>query len=187
MKKILWILIFILALVTSAYGSGLSPVSGGKVDLATGTSGSLPYTSVSGVPNFVTSPTWTAVPFNAADFTGSGSMTWTVYGGSIQDFSYTISGKTMTVNFRIMSTTVGGSLDTQLMIKIPAGKVAASPGNNMMPLLAGDNTTTMSLGMMAVFGTNQYIYLYKSGVISATWSASTVNTGVAGSITFQIQ
>jgi len=179
MKKIVLGILLYLVIVTSAYGSGLSPVSGGQIDLSTGTTGSLPYSSISGGPQF------TSVPFNASDFFGSGSMTWTVSSGNVQTFQYVIIGNMMTINFSIANTSVGGTPDTALRIKIPAGKRPST--YYRLPILVSDNNgSTMALGT-AILQIVNYIECYKDGGVFNNWAASSSNTRVSGSFTFSIQ
>ena len=66
-----------------------------------------------------------AVTFNAADFTGNGTMTWTVAAGDVTTFRYAIQGKVMTVWLRLVSSTVGGVADSRLRVKIPASRTAS--------------------------------------------------------------
>ena len=66
---------------------------------------------------------WTAVPFNAADFTAAAG-TWTVIAGDVITFRYTLVGKIMFVALYVrgnVSTTTG-----ELRVKIPGGYTAAA-------------------------------------------------------------
>ena len=67
---------------------------------------------------------WSSVAFNAANFTGNGSMTWTVASGDQSTYAYVEIGKTMIVSFDILTTTVGGTPNPLLMIAIPNGRTA---------------------------------------------------------------
>jgi hypothetical protein len=67
----------------------------------------------------------TDVAFNAGDFTGGGSQTWTVTAGEVSTFRYAIFAKTMRVWFTIKGSTVGGTPNSALSIKIPGGKASA--------------------------------------------------------------
>jgi len=63
---------------------------------------------------------WNDVPFNAGDFTGSGSMIWTVTAGNIVTRRYTLVGHTMSYACFIQSTTVGGTPSNELHVALPA-------------------------------------------------------------------
>ena len=62
---------------------------------------------------------WTAIPYNAANFTGSGSMTWAVEAADVTFLRYVLLGKTCVVTFGLANTVVGGTLSTTLKITIP--------------------------------------------------------------------
>jgi len=64
--------------------------------------------------------------FDAADYTGNGSMTWTVASGDVVVDLYQQIGKQLTVWFTANTTTVGGTLNTTLRKKIPGAFSAAS-------------------------------------------------------------
>jgi hypothetical protein len=62
---------------------------------------------------------WTAVPFNAANFTGASGMTWTVSSGNIITNRYTYIGKTMIWLLSMTGSILGGSLSTSLILTPP--------------------------------------------------------------------
>jgi hypothetical protein len=62
---------------------------------------------------------WISVPFNAANFFGSGAMTWTVTAGAVAVFQYTLIGRTAIVAFYVGPTTIGGTSDTYLQVTLP--------------------------------------------------------------------
>jgi|SRR5215831_4136970 len=68
---------------------------------------------------------WTDVPFNAADFGGSGSLTWTVTAGNIITRRYALVGKTMVYSAYIQGSSVGGTPNNELHIAIPSPFTAA--------------------------------------------------------------
>jgi hypothetical protein len=59
---------------------------------------------------------WITPAFSAGDFTGSGSMTWTVSSGDVVTMTYRLSGRTLTVVFSLDTTTVGGTASFGLLI-----------------------------------------------------------------------
>lgn len=127
--------------------------------------------------------TWTTQAFNAADFTAIGSMTWTVDSGDVLTYAYLIVGKMMTVAFWLQNTSIGGTLDSNLLIKIPAGKIAAKRIANALIYF---NNSLDGIGMCFVIGGESNIRLSKS-LSAPNWSASTNGSFYLGTITFEIQ
>ncbi len=127
--------------------------------------------------------TWTTPSFDAANFTGTGSMTWTLAAGDVTTYAYTITGKTMQLSFYLVTTTVGGTLSTGLGIKIPASKTSTKRMQNTVRywdnLVEGVGTAEVTAG-----GT--VVYIYKNTYSSANWTASTDQTYIMGQITFEI-
>jgi hypothetical protein len=70
---------------------------------------------------------WIAPAFSAGDFTANGAMTWTVENGDVRVY-YWLRGRSLQVSIRLSSTSVGGTLDTKLLMKIPGGFTAAFIG-----------------------------------------------------------
>lgn len=125
---------------------------------------------------------WVTPTFNAGDFTGNGSMTWTLASGDVDTLAYTIQGKKMTVSFVLNTTTVGGTLNTNLQILIPASKTAAKSMVN--PVYVFDNlVATTAYAQVNTAGTTISIIKFGAG----NWNASTNQTYVLGQITFEIQ
>jgi hypothetical protein len=125
---------------------------------------------------------WTTPAFDAGNFTGNGSMTWTVESGDVATYAYIINGKTMTVAFGISGTTVGGTPASTLQIAIPASKVSTKGMSNALSL-AIDNTTARE-GRVTVSAGGTVISCTLTS--QSEWSASTNNTAVFGQITFEI-
>src|SRR5687767_3216414 len=67
---------------------------------------------------------WTTVPYDAANFSGSGGMTWTVDAGDQITYSYLLDGDHMRVAWFIDNSSTSGG-NTWLKLKIPGGRVAA--------------------------------------------------------------
>jgi hypothetical protein len=64
------------------------------------------------------------VTFFAGDFTANGSMTWTVAKQNVNTFAWTLIGKRMFVDWILLTTTIGGTVNSTLQIKIPGGYTA---------------------------------------------------------------
>lgn len=72
----------------------------------------------------IISPAWTTPAFSAGDFTADGSMTWTVAAGDIITYAYLESGRKMLFSFMLDTTTLGGTPNSALYIKIPNSKTS---------------------------------------------------------------
>lgn len=128
---------------------------------------------------------WTAVAHDAANFTASGSMTWTVEAADQVSFGYMIIGKTMFVRFTLNGTSVGGTVSTELRIRIPAGGVAAAAGGSptIGAIRSFDNGTD-TVGFCGVVAGATYIRCWRGGFTN--WALSTNNTSVQGTAMFEI-
>lgn len=62
---------------------------------------------------------WNAVAYNSGNFTGSGSMTWTVESGDVVDYSYMRHDKTAILSLWLDNTAVGGTPDVSLAVALP--------------------------------------------------------------------
>jgi hypothetical protein len=127
---------------------------------------------------------WTTPAFEAGNFSANGSMTWTVEAGDVVTYQYTVIGKTMTLNFFIASTVIGGTINNTLKIAIPGGYAAAkrSIGSGIFYDDGAWSTTSLVLDTAAAGET--VINLFK-GFAAPNWTAG--DAAVVGSITFEIQ
>lgn len=123
---------------------------------------------------------WTSVAFNAANFTGNGSMTWTVGAGDQTTFAYKKTGKVMTIMFWLDTTTVGGTPSTALQIAIPGGVLSARA--SITPVLIIDNSAR-SIGYAQLSASGSVIQIVRAD--GTNWSASTNATYVMGTVTFE--
>lgn len=67
---------------------------------------------------------WTSVPYAAGNFTGSGTISWTVVVGNQQTLAATVVGHTLTYSFLINGTTVAGA-GNELHLAFPVGVTSA--------------------------------------------------------------
>lgn len=138
---------------------------------------------VLGISQFgYTTGTFTTPTFDSARFTANGSMTWTVASGDVTTDAYTLQNKMMTYIFAIETTTVGGTLNNNLIITLPASKTSAK--RVLIPVVIFDNSSsvaTAGYGILSASGT--YIAISKSD--GSNFTASTNVTSVYGSITFE--
>lgn len=126
--------------------------------------------------------TWTAAPFDAGDFTGSGSMTWTVEESDVQTLAYRIEGNSMTVAFTITNTTVGGVASTKLQIKVPGNRTIANKMTAPVYILNNSTPTFGFVQAASSVPTKLEILLPNL----ANWAAATNATAVEGLITFEV-
>lgn len=124
------------------------------------------------------------VTFNAGDFTANGAMTWTVSAGNVATFAYRVRGAMVLVSLFISNTTVGGTLNNELLVKIPNGfNIAVS---KLVPIqvldngVAGSNTGLLSANTSVAV--NQLLVFKDFG--GSNYSASTAATFVRGDIEF---
>lgn len=112
--------------------------------------------------------------FAAGDFTANGSMTWTVASGDVTVDSYMIVGRTMLYNFRFLTTTVGGTLNTILIRAMPAGYTLAEAFDGIF--YAEDNGTKATGWMF----NNSNTGIGFAKLAGGNWAAATDNTRVSG-------
>jgi hypothetical protein len=166
-----------------AAGTGTVTIGGtstGSIVLARATTAP----SINGLVLASTDNSWTAPSFSAADFTGSGSMTWIVATANVTTYAYNVRGKVMTVAFVIMGSVVGNTPSAFLQIKIPGGFTAAK---RMMNLgFAQDDGVAASARIEVAAGASIIqVYHFDSSPWFVT-SGPTGNTSVHGEITFEI-
>ena len=127
---------------------------------------------------------WVTPAFNAGDFTGSDSMTWTVEAGDVTTFQYTVSGKVMTFVFVLNTTTVGGTPASALEIAIPGGFTSTTEvWATAYAVDSGDGTSAPAPCNTLASGTR--INCFTNGG-STVWTAATNTTQLKGQITFEI-
>lgn len=123
---------------------------------------------------------WTAVAYNAANFTAS-SGTWTVDSGDQVTYAYAIVGKAITVSFTIVGTDVSAT-PAELRIAIPGGFTAARRMDSAVWLV---NAGTREVGQAIVDAAGTYIRFLRSAAGNFSTTAAD-DTTVAGQITFEV-
>ncbi len=126
------------------------------------------------------------VPFDAANFTGSGGMTWTLTSGDQLAFAYSLSGRQLTVSGVFVTTSVTAPLAVDLQVKIPGG--FASSGTFV------SNTARVNDAGAGLVAGIAYIPLVAGGttigfetISGANWSASVNLTRVDFTLTLWVQ
>lgn len=126
---------------------------------------------------------WTDVAYNAANFTASGTMTWTVVAGNHVAYAYSLVGKTLTVIFNFQNTNVGGAADISLIIPIPGGLVSELQVLNSIRIR---NAATYLTGYAVVVAGGTQILFRR--IDNTTWTLTAGgDTDVTGQITFEVQ
>lgn len=122
------------------------------------------------------------VTFDAANFTGSGAMTWTVGSADVTTLQRRIDGDRMTLSFYLLNTSVGGVLASALRIAIPDGHTAAR--TELFPIVVNDAGAGNEDGFAQVTAGQAFVEIYRQS--GALWSASVNATRVFGQIPFRI-
>ena len=123
---------------------------------------------------------WTTPSFSAANFTASGSMTWTVAVGDVALNKYIIVGKTMHWHLVLVTTTGGGTPSTGLRVALPGGVTLVGGSRGVAWHL--DNGTE---GFGGYVMNASYVEFFKPSS-GTNWTASTNNTAIYASLTFEI-
>jgi hypothetical protein len=125
---------------------------------------------------------WTNVTFSAGDFAGGPSGTWTVGSGDVTVFKYVEIGKTMLVSFVILTSTVASG-PTRLRFAIPNGRTCV--GIHYSTIVYSDNGT-VGYGYAVADANIHTDNFFCQKVDASAWAASTNNTNVIGSLSFEI-
>lgn len=126
---------------------------------------------------------WTAVSYNAGDFTAGGTMTWTVESADVANYSYMLVGKTLFVAVNVGTTTTGGTADFKLQVAIPGGFTCtkATTTASLYVVQSGIAST----GVFDIAAGATIIKIYKS-VAAPNWGLTTNDIYVQGIIAFQV-
>ena len=129
---------------------------------------------------------WTQVAFDAANFTGNNSMTWTVASGNVLTQRYMMVGKTMTLAFCLNATTPGGTADLALQMAIPGGYVAAYRSELLIRVVDGGVAQTAP-GMALVQAGIGFVQFYADCSTAKNWTLGASKASVFGCISFEVQ
>lgn len=121
------------------------------------------------------------ITFDAAFFTGSGTIVWTVASTDIGTLEYSLANNIMTINFVINTTTVAG-VGNELRIKIPVGR---SPQREAWAFAYIVDNNVVSHGHITAIVGNNYIRIRRFD--AANFAASANLTYVAGQISFRVK
>lgn len=126
---------------------------------------------------------WITPAFAAGDYTAP-PTTWTLAAGDVSAQAWRLSGRTMTVAFLLLTTSVGAGTAGELLIGNAAwgGFVATKPMRE--PFAYNDNGGAETIGMARVVAAGVAVALRR--IAGANWSAATNTTELQGRITFEV-
>ncbi len=122
------------------------------------------------------------VPFTAGDYTGNGAQTWTLTAGDMLAFSYILVGKKLFVSGYFNTTTVGGTPDTDLRVKVPGGFTA----NDLVIDIARVKDSAAAYAAGVVYTLVAGTTINFQTITGANWAAATDATAIQFSINFDI-
>lgn len=128
--------------------------------------------------------TFISIPFNAGDYTGSGSMTWTVDAGDVATYAYFLNGRVMSVAVFNTLTSVGGTPDYFLQILLPNGYTIAATA--IIPCQVIEIALYSTGLMIANIAVSTTQVLFVKDFVATPWAASTNQTAIRGSLSFSI-
>jgi hypothetical protein len=117
---------------------------------------------------------WITPAYAAGNFTGTGSMTWTVDAGDVAVFSYRLSGRKLDVLLNLQTTSVGGTPSSQLQAAIPGGFTAAVAITNL-PYTRNDNGVGNGFAIYQV-SLNGALIRFFTDFGGSNWTAATNTT-----------
>lgn len=119
---------------------------------------------------------WTDIAHAGGNFTGSGTITWTVAAGDQTTLAYTRIGTSLIIAFEIVNTTVSGT-GSELRIALPLSLTAAKAVLTACYIIDNGTRTT---GWCGVGSGSSYISINRTD--NANFAASTDATSVYGTI-----
>jgi len=120
---------------------------------------------------------WTNIPFNAADFSTSGGLTWTVAAGNLVAWRYMLMGRTCFLHCDIANTTLTGA-GQQLIVKLP---FAATVGS-ILPCWVQNAAGV--IGVASIAGAS--MTFFKDPAFGSTWVAGAGNVRVQAMMIYSI-
>lgn len=128
---------------------------------------------------------WITPPFNAADFTANGSMTWTVDAGDVRSYRYRLSGKTLHVEGIFLTTTTGGTAASALYYKIPGGFTLSGPEYTGSNFYKESSPWTMGAVWLSPTFSDR-ISVWKADFGGTNWPLLTNGIGVYSNVVLEI-
>jgi hypothetical protein len=162
------------------------------------TSGSTPLAAGSGLAKYVYDTTtsrwrlilheqgaWITPTFAAGSYTGVSSQTWTLDPGDVVTQAYYLRGRTLTVSWNLLTTTVGGTPALGLQIGNAAwGSFTIAKSLTLPCHLYEDAGGANTVGFCIATAADTKIQIFK---ISGNWSAATNTSATFGQIALEVQ
>lgn len=118
--------------------------------------------------------TWITPTFAAGDYTGSGSLTWTLTGADVTSQTYKLSGRTLQVSFELGTTSTGGTASTELRVGGGAIGNFTFSARTWGPLMYSDNGGARAAGHCIAASGVGYVSCFTSTL--GNWSNAATNT-----------
>lgn len=125
---------------------------------------------------------WKSPVYASTNFTGNGSMSWDVSQNDISSFSYMAIGKTLFFRFIAIQTTVGGTVSSELRLRVPGGYLPAVGGYGTFGYV--DNGGAEAVGIWSIVPKTNYIVFHRAA--GAAWTASANNTSILAQGFFEV-
>lgn len=125
---------------------------------------------------------WITPTFDAAHFTSSAGS-WTVASGDVSTMAYRLTGRTLSVSFYILTTSVSGTPDYLKITNSQWGGFT-STRLNITPIVANSAGAGDQAGSAQTAASGTYIELYRTPF--ATWANATDTTFVGGQTEFEV-
>jgi len=123
----------------------------------------------------ISTPAWALYAYSAGNYTASGSMTWTVDLADVSTNNYVRFGDTLFWTLSLVTTTVGGTVNTQLRVTLPNSYASATTTAGVCS--ATDNGTAVP-AFWGIDAAGTYVYIYKDASTTTNWTLSTNNTAI---------
>jgi len=111
---------------------------------------------------------WISIPYNAANFTTGGAMTWTVTAGNQVSFAYLRMGHGILLNIALEGTTIGGTPDLVLAITLPF-----TITQRVIQIGWHYNGSVYGTGIFVFAPGTNYVTVYHQGAVPWTADANT--------------
>lgn len=126
---------------------------------------------------------WTDIGFTAANFTGSGTMTWTPSNTDVQTYQYARVGDLVVLQWAIQTSDCSGG-GTELRLALPSGLLSPavrSPSTHWYVDAGG----TGAVGRAVIVQDEAFVRLFKADL--SNWTATTSdNTRTEGTLWYKV-
>ena len=119
-----------------------------------------------------------AVEFSAGNFTGNGSMTWTVESADQETFTYQQRGKTVKIWLSVNTTTIGGTPSTTLMVALPNSFVSSVLTYMPVSVVVDAGTAALGVAVTGAGGTLLAFNRADGGSFSAATNTTVIRAVV---------